>query len=77
VPEPAEAARIGAELLATLGESDGGVPRASAGVAWSAPGADTPDELIARADAAMYVAKKTGTGLGHLESVTYEAEVIR
>ncbi|MFC7279583.1 diguanylate cyclase domain-containing protein [Paractinoplanes rhizophilus] len=57
VPGPAEAARIGAGLLPVLGEDDGGAPRASVGVAWSAPGTDTPDELIARADAAMYEAK--------------------
>ena len=37
-------------------------PEASVGVAWSPLGGAAPGELIARADAAMYEAKKTRTG---------------
>jgi diguanylate cyclase (GGDEF)-like protein/PAS domain S-box-containing protein len=68
VPDPDRAEQIGAELLAGLrGEvvdPAGHVlsPQASVGVAWSPRGADGPEELIARADAAMYQAKKTRTG---------------
>ncbi|WP_433306570.1 diguanylate cyclase domain-containing protein [Actinoplanes sp. CA-030573] len=72
VPSPADAHRIGAALLASLaGDGDGdGIraagevlrPQASMGIAWSPCGASDPEELIARADAAMYEAKKSRTG---------------
>jgi diguanylate cyclase (GGDEF)-like protein/PAS domain S-box-containing protein len=68
VPDAEHARRIGTDLLATLdsaGIDAAGqvlVPQASVGVAWSAPGATGPDELLARADAAMYLAKKNRTG---------------
>jgi diguanylate cyclase (GGDEF)-like protein/PAS domain S-box-containing protein len=68
VPSPSLAHQIGADLLAGLRgdgvEADGQVlePQASMGVAWSACGAAGPEELIARADAAMYEAKKNRTG---------------
>jgi diguanylate cyclase (GGDEF)-like protein/PAS domain S-box-containing protein len=64
----AEAGQIGTGLLAALSdcpvEFDGHLllPQASVGVAWSRPGDAGPDELVARADAAMYEAKKTRTG---------------
>jgi diguanylate cyclase (GGDEF)-like protein/PAS domain S-box-containing protein len=58
VTEPVEAARIGGALRAALGNGGDGRPVASVGVAWSAPGTDNADELIARADAEMYEAKR-------------------
>jgi diguanylate cyclase (GGDEF)-like protein len=62
------ARRIGETLVAAL--SDGGVevagtrllPQASVGVAWGDPATSAPDALIARADTAMYAAKKARTG---------------
>jgi diguanylate cyclase (GGDEF)-like protein/PAS domain S-box-containing protein len=62
------ARRIGETLVAAL--SDGGVevagtrllPQASVGVAWGDPATSAPDALIARADTAMYAAKKVRTG---------------
>ncbi|MEV6844846.1 sensor domain-containing diguanylate cyclase [Actinoplanes sp. NPDC051411] len=63
-----QARQIGADLLAALDgspvEVDGHVllPQVSVGVAWSPPGGAGPDDLVARADAAMYEAKKTRTG---------------
>jgi diguanylate cyclase (GGDEF)-like protein/PAS domain S-box-containing protein len=68
VAGPARAERIGADLLAGLRadivDAAGHVltPQASVGVAWSPCGAAGAEELIARADAAMYQAKKTRTG---------------
>ncbi|MCU7727803.1 sensor domain-containing diguanylate cyclase [Actinoplanes sp. KI2] len=68
VAGPAGAERIGADLLAGLRaevvDAAGNVltPEASVGVAWAPCGAAGPEELIARADAAMYQAKKTRTG---------------
>jgi diguanylate cyclase (GGDEF)-like protein/PAS domain S-box-containing protein len=64
----AEARAVAERLVAALGrghlEIDGQrVPaQASIGVAWSAPGQSLADALIARADAAMYQAKKHRTG---------------
>jgi diguanylate cyclase (GGDEF)-like protein/PAS domain S-box-containing protein len=68
VAGPAQARQIGTDLLAALSDSpvefDGHVlvPQVSVGVAWSRPGGAGPDDLVARADAAMYEAKKTRTG---------------
>jgi diguanylate cyclase (GGDEF)-like protein/PAS domain S-box-containing protein len=68
VPDTGRARQIGADLLAAL--ETGGVefagqmvqPEASVGVAWSPGDAAGPEELIARADAAMYQAKRTRNG---------------
>jgi diguanylate cyclase (GGDEF)-like protein/PAS domain S-box-containing protein len=60
--------RIGADLLAALSAArvrvggDTLVPQASLGVAWTAFGENDPDELLARADAAMYAVKRTRGG---------------
>ncbi|MEU4620779.1 diguanylate cyclase [Actinoplanes sp. NPDC023801] len=60
--------RIGADLLAALSAARvriGGntlVPQASLGVAWSRYGENDPDELMARADAAMYAVKRARGG---------------
>ncbi|HEY0530446.1 MAG TPA: sensor domain-containing diguanylate cyclase [Actinoplanes sp.] len=68
VAGPGQARQIGTDLLAALSgshvEVDGNVllPQVSVGVAWSRPGDASPDDLVARADAAMYEAKKTRTG---------------
>ncbi|MEU4235970.1 sensor domain-containing diguanylate cyclase [Actinoplanes sp. NPDC026619] len=68
VSGPGEARQVGDDLLAALSGSaiDAAgqmlMPQASVGVAWSPCGATGPDELLARADAAMYEAKKTRTG---------------
>ncbi|MGW4945978.1 diguanylate cyclase domain-containing protein [Actinoplanes sp. NPDC004185] len=62
------ARRIGESLLTALGEGclevagERLLPQASIGVAWGDPAACAPDALIARADTAMYAAKKTRTG---------------
>jgi diguanylate cyclase (GGDEF)-like protein/PAS domain S-box-containing protein len=64
----AQARQIGTDLLAALGDSPvefaGHVllPQVSIGVAWSSRGGPGADDLVARADAAMYEAKKTRTG---------------
>jgi diguanylate cyclase (GGDEF)-like protein/PAS domain S-box-containing protein len=65
----AERARgIGESLLAALGEGcldlagERVMPQASIGVAWGDPATTAPDALIARADTAMYAAKKSRTG---------------
>jgi diguanylate cyclase (GGDEF)-like protein/PAS domain S-box-containing protein len=56
--------RIGADLLGALSAArvrvggDTLVPRASLGVAWTPYGENDPDELLARADAAMYAVKR-------------------
>ncbi|WP_436534635.1 diguanylate cyclase domain-containing protein [Actinoplanes sp. HUAS TT8] len=68
VADAEQAHRLGADLLEAL--TGGGIevngqvlgPEASVGVAWAASGTTGPDELIARADAAMYEAKKNRTG---------------
>jgi diguanylate cyclase (GGDEF)-like protein/PAS domain S-box-containing protein len=68
VPGADRARSIGETLVAALGE--GGVevagtrllPQASVGVAWGDPQTTAPDGLIARADTAMYAAKKARTG---------------
>jgi diguanylate cyclase (GGDEF)-like protein len=68
VAGPEHADRIGAGLLAALSTSrvrvggDTLVPHASLGVAWSPYGEKDPDELMARADAAMYAVKRTRGG---------------
>ncbi|GAA3338083.1 hypothetical protein GCM10020358_16860 [Amorphoplanes nipponensis] len=68
VADAEEARRIGETLLAALGESclelAGArlLPQASIGVAWGEAGTGAPDALIARADTAMYAAKKARTG---------------
>jgi diguanylate cyclase (GGDEF)-like protein/PAS domain S-box-containing protein len=71
VSTPMVAQRIGETLLAALDAEgpeldlpDGRTlrPQASIGVAWARPGPDATDPLIARADAAMYAAKKARTG---------------
>jgi diguanylate cyclase (GGDEF)-like protein/PAS domain S-box-containing protein len=68
VTGPGQARQIGTDLLAALGDSpvevDGHMlsPQVSVGVAWSAQGSAGADDLVARADAAMYEAKKTRTG---------------
>jgi diguanylate cyclase (GGDEF)-like protein/PAS domain S-box-containing protein len=68
VATAAVAQRIGETLLAALdaaGPDLAGItlrPQASIGVAWSRPGPAATDVLIARADAAMYEAKKARTG---------------
>ncbi|MFI7542553.1 diguanylate cyclase domain-containing protein [Actinoplanes sp. NPDC049599] len=62
------ARRIGETLLTALGESclevagERLLPQASIGVAWGDPATSAPDALIARADTAMYAAKKARTG---------------
>jgi len=62
------ARRIGESLLTALGEGCLEVagaqllPQASIGVAWGDSATSAPDALIARADTAMYTAKKTRTG---------------
>ncbi len=68
VADAEQARQLGAGLLAAL--EHGGVdiagqvlqPQVSVGVAWSPSGTAGPDELVARADAAMYEAEKTRTG---------------
>ncbi|WP_239164086.1 diguanylate cyclase domain-containing protein [Actinoplanes palleronii] len=66
VPDAGRAERIGTDLLAALragGVEAGGLllrPEASVGVAWSPDGGT--EDLIARADAAMYQAKRTRNG---------------
>jgi diguanylate cyclase (GGDEF)-like protein/PAS domain S-box-containing protein len=68
VADPGHARRIGEHLLTVLGEGClelAGTrvpPQASIGVAWGDPATAEPDALIARADAAMYAAKKARTG---------------
>ncbi|GIE36156.1 hypothetical protein Ait01nite_092010 [Actinoplanes italicus] len=68
VAGPEHADRIGADLLAALSAArvrvagDTLVPQASLGVAWSAYGENDPEELMARADAAMYAVKRTRGG---------------
>jgi diguanylate cyclase (GGDEF)-like protein/PAS domain S-box-containing protein len=68
VAGPSQARQIGTDLLAALANSPveaAGqmlLPQVSVGVAWSPCGGAGPDELVARADAAMYEAKKTRTG---------------
>ncbi|WP_213009505.1 sensor domain-containing diguanylate cyclase [Paractinoplanes toevensis] len=69
LPAPQQAERIGADLLAALSGSGVDVageilvPQASVGVAWSPHAGSGADDLMARADAAMYEAKKTRTAL--------------
>jgi diguanylate cyclase (GGDEF)-like protein/PAS domain S-box-containing protein len=68
VAGPAEARRIGESLVGVLAAGSLDVagerllPQASIGVAWGDPATSVPDALIARADAAMYAAKKARTG---------------
>jgi diguanylate cyclase (GGDEF)-like protein/PAS domain S-box-containing protein len=68
VEDAAEARRIAERLVAELDASDIDLagqlvqPQASIGVAWSGPGPGMADALIARADTAMYEAKKHRTG---------------
>lgn len=68
VADAEQAAQLGADLLQALTaggiEVDGRIlsPEASVGVAWARCGTAGADDLIARADAAMYQAKKTRTG---------------
>jgi diguanylate cyclase (GGDEF)-like protein/PAS domain S-box-containing protein len=75
VAGPARAREIGDDLRADLEKTPvefaGHVltPQVSVGVAWSRPGDLSPDELVARADAAMYEAKKVRTGTGSLALV--------
>ncbi|GAA3953497.1 sensor domain-containing diguanylate cyclase [Actinoplanes auranticolor] len=68
VASAGRACRIGESLLSAL--AGGGLevagehllPQASIGVAWGDSATCAPDALIARADTAMYAAKKTRTG---------------
>jgi diguanylate cyclase (GGDEF)-like protein/PAS domain S-box-containing protein len=69
VPGPDLARRIAEAVIAALNAASltapGGeeiCPEASVGVAWTAPGHAAAESLIARADAAMYEAKRTRTG---------------
>ncbi|MGK5682163.1 diguanylate cyclase domain-containing protein [Actinoplanes sp. URMC 104] len=68
VTGPEHARRVAAGLLTALegggADFDGQLltPQASVGVAWAPRGTAEADELIARADAAMYEAKKNRTG---------------
>jgi diguanylate cyclase (GGDEF)-like protein/PAS domain S-box-containing protein len=68
VADPDRARRIAEAVVAALNaatlEVDGDEihPQASIGVAWAAPGTAAAESLIARADAAMYEAKRTRTG---------------
>jgi diguanylate cyclase (GGDEF)-like protein/PAS domain S-box-containing protein len=62
---PAQASALGAELIALMAEEDvGGVtPSASIGVAPFGGDGRSADDVIARADVAMYRAKKLGGGV--------------
>ncbi|MEV4640893.1 diguanylate cyclase [Actinoplanes sp. NPDC049548] len=68
VPAALDARHIGQTLVAALAtgglDVEGGrlLPQASIGVAWGDPRTTAADTLIARADAAMYAAKKSRTG---------------
>jgi diguanylate cyclase (GGDEF)-like protein len=68
VSDAGRARRIGETLLAALSEGyldvagERLLPQASIGVAWGDPATSAPDALIARADTAMYAAKKARTG---------------
>jgi diguanylate cyclase (GGDEF)-like protein/PAS domain S-box-containing protein len=68
VPSADRARRIGETLLTALGDGclevagENLLPQASIGVAWGDPATSAPDLLIARADTAMYAAKKARTG---------------
>lgn len=80
VAGPAQARQIGEHIarhLAACGLDLAGrsVPvRASIGVAWARPGELDADALVARADAAMYQAKRQRTGrLGLVVSTTHAA----
>jgi diguanylate cyclase (GGDEF)-like protein/PAS domain S-box-containing protein len=62
-----QALALGHRLAAGLGEpvrigDQDVVPQASLGVAWCAPGTGSAEELIARADTAMYRSKAYGSG---------------
>lgn len=60
------ATTLAADTAALRFDTDAGpvqiLPRASIGVSWARPGTVDADPLIARADAAMYAAKKTRAG---------------
>ncbi|BAL91515.1 hypothetical protein AMIS_62950 [Actinoplanes missouriensis 431] len=70
--EPGDAERIAERVVAALNEPvplDGHQLRtpASIGIALSQPG-QGPDDVLREADAAMYVAKRRGTGLFHVHA---------
>ncbi len=56
------AARIHQALLVPLLGEQGDTVTASIGIAWTADATTRPDALLARADAAMYAAKRGGNG---------------
>jgi len=60
------ATRIGAELHATRVDRAGVALRGSVGVAWAERGSTDAEQLVRRADEAMYASKREGEGTPHL-----------
>jgi diguanylate cyclase (GGDEF)-like protein len=57
------AERVGRSLRALMSTADGDIPlSASVGFTWSASADESPDAIVARADAAMYQSKLAGVG---------------
>ena len=68
------AERVSAAIRAHPGVPGTDLPvRASIGVAWAGRGSVTADELVERADAAMYESKRVGAGRPHLWSAGPQA----